>query len=474
MTADGKPPALTDAKGMGGVIAQDGFSFQVWDGLVRLPAWLANPAFEELIFEGLEDLEARFFAPQAAPRFRLLERFQAKYGALAPAEVRDVLESFFAFEKAFPRAARVQTLVTPRLPPTVSWLSRDPSRVRRARPFYAPFADVAAASDAQLRRDLVKAYGGALGGFVAESVEIAERNLPDRTSAIQAFGLALERTYDTLEVSRRRIEDGFEALSGLAARSIGSPINRAELLRTLEGALGQRLPLAASFPLHVRSDRNEADETALEIDASAFSGGSAGYPETARWTEDLLAPLNRTARWLRARSVSRVALGGSYRLSTAFALGWSLRSAIGFELEIPTREGSWRTDDRPQAGEPDPGWRFEEPASLDGDQLVVSVGVLRDPSGELPATAGVSADTVMSAYLSAPLVSARAAQASAGLLKRAVDTAAGRLKPSGIKLFIAGPAAFAVALGHRWNAMPPTQLHEFLTAERRYVPTARL
>lgn len=474
MTADHKRPALTDAKGMGGINAQDGFGYQVWDGLVRLPAWLANPAFEGLIFEGLEDLEASFFAPQGAPHWRLLERFQAKYGALTPAEVRAVLESFHTFEKSFPGAARVQTLVTPRLPPTVSWLSRDPSRVRRARPFYAPFADVAAASDAQLRTDLVKAYGDSLGGFVAKAVEIAERNLPDRDSAVQAFALALERTFPALEVSRRRIEDGFEALSGLATRSLGSSMSRGELLLTLEGALSQRLPLPTSFPLHVRSDRNEADETALEIDASAFSGGSAGFPDTAHWTVELLAPFDRTARWLRAHGISRVALSGSYRLSTAFALGWSLRSAIGFELEIPTREGAWRTDDRPQAGDADLAWRLERPAKLDGDQLVVSVGVLRDPSGELPATAGVRADAIMNAHLSEPLTSARAAQASASLVKRAVDAAVGRLKPSGIKLFIAGPAAFAVALGHRWNALPPTQMHEFLAAELRYVPTVRL
>ena len=32
----------------------------------------------------------------------------------------------------------------------------------------------------------------------------------------------------------------------------------------------------------------------------------------------------------------------------------------------------------------------------------------------------------------------------------------------------------AVALGHRWNAMPPTQLHEFLEVERRYVRTAMI
>lgn len=471
--SDDQPPALTDAKGMGGVIAQDGFDYQIWDGLVRLPAWLANPAFEEMIFEGLEDLEARFFAPQA-PRGRLLERYQAKYGSLSPAEVREVLESFRRFEEAFPRAARVQTLVTPRLPPTVSWLGRDPARVRRARPFYAPFADVLAASDANLRKRLVETYGDALGSFVAASVEVSERNLPNRDSAVQAFGLALDRAFPALEASPRRVSDAFDALSGMTHRSIGTPLGRADLVRAIEAALGRPLPLPSCFPLHIRSDRNEVDETALEIDASAFSGGAAAYPNPEHWQDDLVQPLDQTARWLRGRAVSRVALGGSYRLTTAMALGWSLRAASGFALEIPTRDGPWMTDDRPNAGDPLPAWRIVEPSALHDEQLVVSIGVLRDPAADLAQTAGIPSGAVLSAHLPDPLTSGRSAQASAFLVKRAVDAAAARLRLKGITLFMAAPAAFAVALGHRWNAMPPTQLHEFLIAERRYVPTARL
>jgi hypothetical protein len=274
--------------------------------------------------------------------------------------------------------------------------------------------------------------------------------------------------------SRQRISEAFEALSALAARSVGTPISRRELLRTIEGGLGQPLPLPARFPLHIRSDRNETDETALEIDASMFSGGAAPFPVPERWAEDLVAPLDRTARWLRASAVSPVALGGSYRLSTAMTLGWALRAASGFELEIPTRDGPWLTDDRPRSEDPAPPWRITEPATLQGDDLVVSIGVLRDPSADLPGTAGVAADRVLSAYLPEPLVSGRAAQASASAVKRTVDGVAARLKPNGIKLFMAGPAAFAVALGHRWNAMPPTQLHEFMISERRYVATARL
>ena len=67
-----------------------------------------------------------------------------------------------------------------------------------------------------------------------------------------------------------------------------------------------------------------------------------------------------------------------------------------------------------------------------------------------------------------------AAQASVQRIKAEIARVVGQLRPGQIDLFYAGSAAFAVALGHRWNGMPPTQLHEFVAAEQRYVPTARL
>ncbi len=84
---------------------------------------------------------------------------------------------------------------------------------------------------------------------------------------------------------------------------------------------------------------------------------------------------------------------------------------------------------------------------------------------------GVLQSHILSAFMAAPVASGRAAQAAVSAVKAAVSAAATRLKPAANDLYFAGPAAFAVALGHRWNAMPPTQLHEFIAAERRYVPT---
>ena len=114
------------------------------------------------------------------------------------------------------------------------------------------------------------------------------------------------------------------------------------------------------------------------------------------------------------------------------------------------------------------------PTSLHRGELAVSVGVIRDPSSALPETAGVPEESVLRLHLPRPIDSGPMAQASASVVKRAVDDALVRLAPRGIRLYFAGPAAFAVVLGHRWNAMRPTQLHEYSPSEHRYVETARI
>jgi hypothetical protein len=426
------------------------------------------------LFEGLEDCEARFFAPQA-PHGHLLDRYQAKSANLSPRDAIDVFESFRRFDAAYPQVARVQTLVTPRLPPTLAFLARDPARVQAARPFYAPFAGIADASDRQLRNDIASRIGdGPLGAFVAESVEIAERVLPDRDSAMQAFGRALARAFPSLDLTVKQVGVAFDALSTLARNTIGQFLDRARLITTFGPAITTSGLAGRSFPLHIRSNRNAADETALEIDAGDFAGGGVPFPAPDAWADKLIGPLDRTAAWLRKNDISRIALSGSYRLSTAFALGWSLRSAIGFEIEIPTREGSWATDDRPGPSANYPAWMISDARSLDDDRLVVAVGVLRDPASDLLQSGVASASTIFAATMAVPITSGMAAQAAVGTLKRAVDATAARLRPKRIDLYLAGPAAFAVALGHRWNAMSPVQLFEFMASDRHYVPTARM
>ena len=469
MRNDDCRPTLIDAKRRGGVVALSGFDYQLWDGLVRIPSWLTNPAFEEIIFEGMEDLEARFFAPHS-PRQRLLERFQAKSGDLSRGEIRSVFQSFRAFDANYPQAARVQTLVMQRLPPGLSWLSHDPARVRNARPFYCPFPDVMSASQDQLRDRLCENFGVCLGKFVAESVEIEERNFSDRDTAVVRFARELN-IYWSIGRAPHRVEAAFDALEMLARQSTGKSIGRDKCVAAIEKGIEQKLPVPAAFPLHIRSDRNESNSAALEIDARRFSGGEVEFPRPSSWEKDLIVPMKRTACWLRSRGISRVMVSGSYRLSTAMVIGWALRSAVGFELDIPTRDGPWSTDDRVGREGPAPEWNVRQPNSLYERSLVVALGVLRDPAATLLGAGGVLDGQVLRLHLPQPITSASMAQASALAVKMAVDDAIARFHPAEIRLYMAVPAAFAVVIGHRWNALPTTRLYEYRREDSQYVDT---
>lgn len=416
-----KGPTLTDAKGLGGIIAQDGFDYQVWDALARLPAWLHNPAFEGFAIEVLEDAEARFFAPHA-PRGHVLDRFQAKSGVLDRAGLVEVFESFRTFGDAHPEVARVQTLVTPALPAKLAWLSRDPGRVRRARPFYGPFTDIRAASDDKLRSDLVREFGSELADFFADAIEVSLRPVLDRGTAEAAFAAAFQQHFPDLDVGARKLSAGFAALNDLAAQARGSMLTRSCLLDTLCNVLGTELvPSRRLLPVHVRSDRNGEAEDAVEIDASKFSGGQSGYPAPDRWRAELLDPLAATAAWARKHDIARIELSGSFRLSTGFALGWAFRSATGLEIDIPTKSGPWATDVHPAAGDPILPWAVKRPSGLLGDRLVIGIGVLRDPAPDILRTLGLpDADSLLLATLPQALTDGIGAQASVRTVKALV------------------------------------------------------
>ena len=470
---NGAAESLTDQRGLGGIIALDGFDYQTWDLICRIPVWLANPVFESAIYEGLEDFEVRFFAPHA-PKGSVLERYQAKQSVLTPAETKVVFGSFKSFDQNNPSIARLQCLVMPGLPPSLSWMTRHIDRVRNARPFYAPFASLLATSDEALRTRLEDEFPDGLGSFVAENVDLSLRSYINREQAFLAFQTALDAAFPSLEASSRSARVAFDALESLVRRSVGTAMGGGQLQRAMEQALGCPLGLPLSLPLLVRSDRSESDETKLEIDASVFSGGDYPYPEPPVWTSQLIAPLAATAGWLAKKNQFGIALSGNYRLSTATVLGWSFRSASGFDLEIPTKDGSWSTDDRPGTSDPTPQWIIQQATILHIDRLVVSIGVLRDPAPTLTGRLGIPEQAILSLHLANPLTSAKEAQASVTYIKRSIDLAIARLSPKEIDLFFVGPAALAVALGHRWNALPPTQLHEFSSRKGTYLPSALL
>jgi hypothetical protein len=467
-------PTLTDAKGMGGLHAQAGFEYQVWDAMTRLPAWLRYPGFEGLANEALEDIEARFFVPHA-PSGHLLDRFQAKSGQPTKGEIQEVFKDFQRFDTSYPERSRVQTLVTPLLPKNLMWLARNTERIRRARPFYAPFADIQAANDDKLRTDLQKEFGDDLGGFVSKSVAVSLKSLPDQFTAGVAFATALHDAFPDLNIGHRATLDAHHALCDLCASNRGSLISRSQILALLREKLQADLIPDGILPLNILSDSNASRNDAIEIDARPFAGGDLAFPENEKWQDGLLSPLISTKTWARKHGVKRINLDGSFRLSTAFAIGWAFRSAAGFEIDIPTKIGLWSTDFHSPQAESSLSWKISQPRQLYGNRLLVGVGIVRDPSpGVLNTFEDSNRNHLLTIYLPSALAAPTNVQPSIRIIKRVIDEMCLALRPTSIDLFYVGPAAFAVALGHRWNGMPKTQFYEYVASEQKYTATVNL
>lgn len=474
--SSGSGPTLTGPEAMGGIRAQDGFDYQEWDALLRLPSWLRNPAFEGFCLESLEDCEARFFAPQS-PNCHVIDRFQAKSGALDAGDLKKVFSAFRNFAEANPATARSHVLVTPGLPPKLAWIAHDTMRVRRARPFYAPFTTVLAASNDQLVHDLGGAFGQELGAFIAGEVDIEVRPQLDRRTTEAFFAAEFVRCFAGEGQRVLTLSSVFAALLDLVSRSRGTFLTRRVLLDCISVAGASELvPQSQHLPIHIRSDRSGESHNAVDIDASAFSAVGAKLPGAIEWRSSIVEPLLRTAAWASKQSYRRIALTGMYRLSTAFAVGACFRSASGFEIDIPTKDGQWPTDAHPPPTAVGLPWVVTQPQGLHGDRLLVAIGVLRNPAPQMLASRGLAEreDELLVARLDRALTSASEVQSCVRALKSAVSEAVERLRPARIDLCYAGPAAFAVALGHRWNGLPPTQLYEFDTAEGRYCSSVLL
>ena len=439
---------------MGGLIAQEGFDYQVFAGLLRLPGWLANPAFEEILFEGLEDIEVRFFAPQA-PRSHVLERLQAKSGMLTPKDVKDVLQSFLNFEQSYPDVARVYTLLTPQFPASLAWLGRQPDRVRRARPFYAPFRDIVDATVASLQATFVEDLGTDLGQFACRGVDFELQPVMTSTQAQAGFHAALNEAFPAASpATYLQVQAAFAALLTHLQNNRRAPVKRSTIFDLLRAATMIDLE-PRSLDLHFRSDHTAAAATtALEVDATAFSGAGGFYPEPAVWQEQLVDPLARAAAWHKGRGGRLVSLAGQFRISTGLTIGAAFRSAMGFDILLPTRDGPWPTNAHADSGKTYADWETSQPEALVNGRLVVAVGVIRSP-------------------VDAPVAIATADQAQhgVGVVKAAVTAAVARLRPTSIELYFVGPVAFATALGHRWNALPTTQLFVYRADTTKYQPT---
>jgi hypothetical protein len=188
--------------------------------------------------------------------------------------------------------------------------------------------------------------------------------------------------------------------------------------------------------------------------------------------------LHRAADHVRSLGIRRVRIDGAFRLATAIHAGYVFSDVRGFRVDVPGRsgDGTWTGDISADGSRLNPTLtRTDHPLGR-GQELAVGLNV----SGDLTAAvlrhlSNVSTPVEQLTVLSVPTV-ARDALADPAEVRGWAETVTDALRALGedgwprIHVFLYGPRAAGVLLGHHWNRMPPNQLWDDLGPGRGYVP----
>jgi hypothetical protein len=226
-------------------------------------------------------------------------------------------------------------------------------------------------------------------------------------------------------------------------------------------------------------DRQPAAEPAnVEVDFTALFEGDTPFTrrqlkDPSDWQQVVTPGLAQAARALEAYGPRRVHVSGSMRLPMWFAVGRELPDVRQWSLTLDQRGEEWVTA---PAEEVTPRLLTQTQIGQGAD-LAIAVALTHDPTADVETylrEACISASLLMTlgpvgdpGYQSVP--NGRWASGWARGARDYSRTAARTHGAKRIHLFIAGPQAVALMLGHHWNLVPPTTVYEHLPPG--YFPT---
>ena len=192
------------------------------------------------------------------------------------------------------------------------------------------------------------------------------------------------------------------------------------------------------------------------------------------WNGKFRPELIRVAQQLWSVGGAHVLVRGSMRLPTWFMAGAVLRKTAGFEVSSVQGINTWSS-----IGEPDDVDIECNVHDLEHDEdLAVGIALACDPSADVLSylrDSGIGAKyaSIRPAGGAGNYAISGAAEARGWALgaRDAVRSLVRENRPACIHLFLAGPHAAVLLLGHLWDRMPRTQLYEYLGSTGDYAPS---
>lgn len=479
---DDKPtPSLLENASRGGDINEGGISFQAAVVMGHIPRWMAMEGFTSMVREAIFDAEAKFFTPG---RGFVKEAIEVKDHPVSPREFWEEVDRFQQVDAGSPGSYAWFTLAASGLSESLHPLRNGLRRVRDPYGFYRDDPTILGNS----YRDYVQTVER-LGKTEADADFLFRRVLiQDDLSPNRAHGKAVfkQELNDHLphhqDLSDRILEDIYAHLGAF----VQSRRNQAVTRRELDEKLRERVPEERRQPpqpvrLFTAKDNTTPESHVIHFAWAPFFGGDTRnipYPAPEVWNERLVGELRTTKAWiLEHRDGRRIRVDGARRLSPAVAIGFVFSAVAGFAIDLVNREDVWPTDayETPET----PSYPLEVRGSFEqvrGNRLIVTVGILRD------IVADVEADLTRLGLEKLPVLHIQGTQGIQSpqqldcIVREIKGHISRALRASGarqIELFLAGPAALAVSLGHRLNATANIQCYEQVKSGE-YVPTCYL
>lgn len=253
-----------------------------------------------------------------------------------------------------------------------------------------------------------------------------------------------------------------------------------DLRQQVTDRIGQRSEPGAVVVIEAIDDDPHPEDAVLHVRfVDRYEGDSADRRrqllDPAEW-DHVSAELEGAGRRLRDLGHRRVLVRGAMRLPVWFGAGAAFRHVHGFEVAGEQAGSLWASDDLPGT---EHRWEIEVADVGRGDELAVAVGLAADPE---PAVARYLGETKVPVGRLAVLRppggprpnAVEGSAAAASLALSAMNETRALLEADSaerIHLFLATPGVFALLLGHRWNGLRETVVHEHLSVGRGYAPS---
>lgn len=459
---------LLEKESTGGAIARVGFEYQDAYVLQNLPKWLSQSAFSHVVSEAVGDVEVCYYGPNGGVRHLMLE---AKNHELSSTGFWEEIQRFkTVYESApleFVRFGLVCRGYNSKTSPFVGMLMR----LRGVGTAYQPDSVI-------LLRDQAEVIAwAAKQGVEANLAKFALLHVDfeaySSESADSAFLGEVERHLSSIDLSGRKVAWLRDLFKSHIAKSSIRPVFRNELESDICDVLADERRDWTFTPTRIQLSSSDAAWDQLKLPASDFVGPSRSTKVAADWQQLSTAALD-VADFLGKCTERRIVLlDGRQGMSAACLLGHALRATKQFVLHVEHNGSVYRTDVYDQAAGPFFLESVRQSSAANGHGAAV-IAFTTAVGSDLQ----LGNDDVLDGIPVLSLESGRAVSSQAEMTLAVNEAKAALVKFRSenqldvIHLFIKGPSAFSMLLGHRLNGVCQVQLYDWV--DGNYRATARL